>query len=257
MLPQLSSLLRDGLLVILLACSLGTLGMLTTIPAAAQTTMYCAGSCVHGWFNSGAYLGGVECEHGPENDGDCVSCSQPEFENGQVVGIQVDVADSCCETQAGNDCLYLKPGAQQGSQNMSDYNYMNIPDCDDPAACKCYSCLPNTGCEGTFLDWLNHCGETETETDAVCADLEEVPGTTEDDVTSKFRPTLPPPNDAPCAGGNVNSGVNTRYFCGSPGGPTDTAKCIANNCPENPNAAWVTQETGKRYRCKNGSATWP
>lgn len=215
----------------------------------AEDTAKCPGTCVSGWFYNATYLGGVECKHGP--DFTKAGCRRCYVIDGMTLKHRYD---SCCELFGGQKCLTPKAGAPNPPVYPGDWENIDIEgDCTKAAACECFGCKANVGCEGVFRTWMAHCGQSETEVAGTCK-KKEVAGTTANDTIKEYRATLPPTGGAGCAGGGV-SGVSIKYFCGGTSPRIATAKCVANNCPEDPDSPWqpqgAGQGTGKRYECDN------
>lgn len=89
----------------------------------------CNTQCTAGWVTIGDILGGIECEHGPEQDADC----------------QALACYPNCDWNA--ECWEL-------NGNMGN--------------CKCFECGLAGGCEGEIRVWLAQCGKKTAENDGTC-----------------------------------------------------------------------------------------
>lgn len=94
---------RQKWLVLGIACSATLAIWLGSLIASGQAA-HCPGTCDAGFLSSREYLGGIECEHGPEYDSDC-----------------------------GNppDCCEIKPGGCTGAANECNcFTCGNDPNCE-------------------------------------------------------------------------------------------------------------------------------
>jgi hypothetical protein len=243
-------------LVLLLFVAVAALVLHSGHRATAETAKGCPDGCSGGtdYTYDSEWMGGVECAHGPEHNpaGTC-------FKLYAIIGGQVAPGsiDNCCESAgdipAGFQVYKVKAGGAV-PPGVNDLEACTVVPCDQAGACHCFQCNGVAGCEPRFKSWTASCGSQSSGAfgNDDCP-VEEVPGTTDNDVVTMHRATLPDPEGVPCNGVSMVEGEDklTQEFCG--GGqtpPSDFADCIGNNCLEDPSAPWIPQDRGKKYQCK-------
>ncbi len=108
-------------------------------PPSLLSAANCSTACTAGWVTTGTIFGGIECEHGPEQDADCRALA-------------------CYPNCNWNNVCWELNG------NMGD--------------CKCFECGLAGGCEGEIRHWLAQCGKKTAENDGDCPTHNDVMGAT-------------------------------------------------------------------------------
>jgi len=240
-------------ILMLLAMAFGAfnLAQLTARDALAQKQKdNCpCGTCTSGWIYDSTYMGGVECQHGPlqKNNPGCTAC----------YGAAGIINFNCCEYRAGKPCWTPNAGVAAPVWPR-DYTNNVVPNCNAAGACQCFKCKANSPCEGVFRSWSANCGvQADKKYNPVICKLVPLDGTTE--ALAQSIDTLPPTGPNGCNAPNVAGGLVTYYVCGQLGGAggnnsmgeIKAAKCVANNCEEDPNGTWEDQlgDSGIRMKC--------
>ena len=182
-------------------------------------------------INSEQVLDGIECQHGPEHDDDCIDCLEWIGQEWVPSGLK-----PCCEYRvlSGGGAVSCKYFDENGTLVTG-----LIPKCDGTdgtmPVCDCLDCTApeENGCEGRIFQWMATCGIFENQPTGECKSHipEYAPR-----VVIKYQIPYVLNVGATCSGpaGSTNK-MEKKYVCGSM--PAIWyADCISQNaCIPDPN----------------------
>jgi hypothetical protein len=210
----------------------------------------CTEPCKAAWYDSKKDLGGIECEHGPEQDKDCVVCGRVVRDrNGKPVF--VPIAESCCEDLAGKKCTFVVK-----VNGKSVVRIGTIPDCEGKGGgglevCECFACTTPKdgdkpkpgepgGCEGRIYQWDARCGgalKEKPNPDGKCdfyipkGDKKNKPPI--QPIRMEVNMVLGAADSCKGKAGSTNK-IGRNYYCGRFGIPVQYADCISDACKTDP-----------------------
>lgn len=225
---------------------------LSTPVTFADDPYQCA--CTDGALTQQEIFGGVECQHGPEQDIDCI-----------VWRLVNQTPGYTCTDNGENAPNPLPTFAQLPMDKQQVLIDAGFDPADEDGKCECYRCVDKADitnwdpspCEGLLTDYGAYCEKDKTGDCETEADMNGVQQTETPMRLKAMKNACSDSGEESGSGDGSGIGTNVATFCGGirPGGdgpvniPTG-ANCISDDCEADPTMQPQTIKEGPLYKCK-------